>query len=160
MQARYLVLGLIAVAGCGSTESDADGDEANRVARAYLDAAAERDYARLCSLRTEGSVARWGGRDGCERRAVGLVLGPYRHVTPQTLRARLERKGAAVDAATAAVLPEDTEVTDGEARVVVDAGRALVEDGHAVGDEVIEIDLKRERERWRVARVGFASFAD
>lgn len=73
---------------------------------------------------------------------------------------RLTRKGQAVDAAAARVLPADSSGTGDDARVVVDFGKAYVEDGHANGGEVIEIDLKREDGDYRVARVGFAVFPD
>ena len=125
-----------------------------------MDAAAKADASRLCALRTTGSVSRWGGREACEHRAKGLLLGPYRHSTPQTLKMRLTRRGQAVDAAAARILPADTSVTGDDARVVVDFGNAFIEDGRASGGDVIEIDLKLERGDYRVARVGFASFAD
>jgi hypothetical protein len=166
---RLCALAGLAAALCAGCEQDgATGHppsperlaHANEVAGDYLDAAAEADASRLCALRSEGAVSRWGGRIACEHRAKGLLLGPYRHVTPHRLKMRLARKGQAVGAAAARVLPVDTSGTDDDARVVVDYGRAYVKDGHAYGGEIIEIDLKYEAGDYRVARVGFAEFAD
>jgi hypothetical protein len=172
MRRRWALVGVAAVLATGCAEraaSDraarlpADAAQlvrADEVGREYLDAAARNDHARLCALRTEGVLSRWGGRAACERRAKGLLLGPYRHSTPRALKLRRTHKGLAVDAAAAEVLPADTSGTGDEARVVVDFGKALVENGHAVGGEIIEVDLKREHGDYRVARVGFAVFAD
>jgi hypothetical protein len=172
MHRRWALLGVAAVLGPGCGQEMAS-DRANglpasaqqlahadQVSREYLDAVARGDRARLCALRTEGAVSRWGGGAACERRAKGLLLGPYRHSTRRSLKMHLTQKGQAVDAGAAEVLPTDTSGRGDEARVVVDFGKALVENGHATGGEIIEIDLKQERGDYRVARVGFAAFAD
>ena len=155
--------------GCDQTASDrANGlpasaeqlARADQVAREYLDAAARGDRARLCGLRTQGALRRWGGRVACERRAKGLLVGPYRRSTPPVVEVRQTRKGQGVDAAAAEVLRGDTSGTGDEAAVWVDTGKARFENGHAVGGEILVIGLKQERGDYRVRTVGFASFAD
>jgi hypothetical protein len=102
------------VSGCANDSattrptSAVELDRAEQVTRKYLDAAARGDRARLCALRTEGALSRWGG----------------------------------------------------EASVWVDAGKTRLENGRAVGGEILAFELKREDAGYRIARVGFASFPD
>jgi hypothetical protein len=172
MRRRWALLGVAVVLGPGCGQ-EVGSDRANghpasaeqlaradRAAREYLDAAARGDRARLCALRTEGALSRWGGRAACGRPAKGLLVGPYRRSTPPEVEVRQTRKGQAVDAAAAEVLRADTSGTGDEAGVWVDFGKARFENGHAAGGEILVIGLKQERGEDRVARVGFASFAD
>jgi hypothetical protein len=155
-----MLIGAVAVLGIGCADADRLMP-ANQVVREYLDAAARRDRSRVCALRTEGVLSRWGGQVACERRAKGLLLGPYqRRLTPRRVKMQLTRRGLTVDAAAAKVLPADTSEMGNEARVVVDFGKAYVQSGHAIGGEILEFDLKREDGQYRVAGVDFAVFAD
>lgn len=43
---------------------------------------------------------------------------------------------------------------------MIDLGKAVVESGQAVGGQVLEVDLRVERGKYRVTRVGLATFAD
>jgi hypothetical protein len=132
--------------GCGGADSERE-TEAEAVANDYLRAAAARDAERQCALRTQRSLEKLGGRAACERRLRGLApdSGPA-------------RKRANADSAE--VVPDDTTATDRTARVVVDAGEADVDSGHAVGGVILEMDLRRETNRYKVDRVGYAVFAD
>ena len=151
-----LFVAAVFAGGC----TDVREEPANDVAGAYLRAAAHGDVERLCALRTDGSLRWWGGRRGCERRAKGIAVGPLPRTLDRRTRLGIQRKALDVDARTAQVLPADTTVQGEDARVVVDFGEAFLEDGHAVGGEIIEVDLKHAGDRYRIARVGFAVFAD
>jgi hypothetical protein len=153
-------------AGCGDDRAatrQASAEELGRaedVVRSYLDAAAREDRARLCELRTDGVLSRWGGQRACERRAKGLLLGPYRHSASRRLKRNLTRRGVGVDAAAAKVLDANTSGTGDGAGVWVDYGKAILKNGRAVGGSILTFELKREHGEYRIARVGFAAFAD
>ena len=132
--------------GCGGADSERAA-QAEGVAKDYLRAAAARDADRLCGLRTRRSLEKLGGRAACERK--------LRELTPDS---GPPRKRANADSAK--VLPDDTTVTERTARVVVDAGEADVDSGHAVAGVILEMDLRLEKSRYKVDRVGFAVFAD
>lgn len=51
-------------------------------------------------------------------------------------------------------------ITNDRARVVIDFGEAVLEDGHAVGGEILEMDLESQGDNYKVERLGFAAFAD
>ena len=89
-----------------------------------------------------------------------FAVGPLRRRLDRRTRLRLQRKGLGVDGGAAKVLPADTTLEAQKARVVVDFGEAVVEGGRTVGGEIIEIDLEQVGNDFRVARVGFATFAD
>jgi hypothetical protein len=146
----------VALAGCSSDRNE----RAESVARTYLRAAAEGDVARLCALRTDAALRRWGGEAGCKREAKGIAIDPPRAGVSKVVRGRLQKKAATVRPGAAKVLPSDTSTTDETARVVIDYGEAMLEDGHAVGGEILEMELELQGEEYRVAGLGFAAFAD
>jgi hypothetical protein len=163
-----LALPALSLSACDQDERaaavrPASADEllrANAVARAYVRAAVARDPARRCALRTRRSVRLLGGPAGCRKRNDPLTLGPLREgVSPGTVRA-IDRKARALDPSKVRVVPADTAGERGEARVVLDFGEALIESGHAVGGEILEMELRRERRGYRVHTIGFAAFAD
>ena len=43
---------------------------------------------------------------------------------------------------------------------MIDFDKAILEDGHAVGGEILEMDLISQGDNYKVARLGFAAFAD
>jgi hypothetical protein len=142
------------MSGCGADE------RANDLARDYLRAAAEGDVKRVCALRTDGALRRWGGQAACERHAKGLAVDPPPPRVGPGLRHRLKKKALAVNPRAASVVPDDTSTTPDQARVVIDFGKAMIEDGHAVGGEILEMDLKSQGDDYKVARLGFAAFVD
>jgi hypothetical protein len=152
----FVVLATSTMSACAS-----DRDErAEKVARTYLRAAAAGDTGRLCALRTEEALGKWGGKEACRRRAVGLAIGPPLAGASRAARRRMEKKAAAVDPHQAKMLPADTSTSDKKARVVIHYGDAVVEDGHAVAGEILEMDLQMQGDEYRVARLGFAAFVD
>jgi hypothetical protein len=60
----------------------------------------------------------------------------------------------------AKVVPDDTSRTGDRARVVIDFGEATLEDGHAIGGQILETHLTSQGDDYKVARLGFAVFAD
>jgi hypothetical protein len=154
------VLVAVAVAvtsGCGGDGSE---ERATDFALKYLRAADEGDVKRLCTLRTDRALRGWGGQATCERRATGLAVDPPPPSVGPGLRNGLERKALAVKARTAKVVSDDTSTTDDRARVVIDFGEAVLEDGHAVAGEILEMDLTSHGDSYKVERLGFAVFAD
>jgi hypothetical protein len=139
-----VVLALVATSFAGCQGRDAEDAEA--VAQDYLEAAARGDAQRLCELRSRRALRRIGD-DTCPStlRYLAADAGPRR-----------ER----LDAENAKVLSEDTTASEDTARVVIDVGRADVEGEHAVGGQVLEMDLRRESGDYKVDRVGLAVFAD
>jgi hypothetical protein len=152
-----MLVAAMAAGGC----ADGDFDErANDAAWNYLRAAADGDVEQLCRVRTGAALRKWGGSAACNRRARGLAVDPV-ELGPGQAKA-LERKALGVDPREARVLPDDTSTSDSgdQARVVIDFGEAVIEDGHAVGGQVLELDLKRRHDEYRVAHLGFAAHAD
>jgi hypothetical protein len=148
---RFLgaIIAAVAVLGaCGGGDADVKTrSPAERVVQNYLDAAARRDGQALCALRTEAAVRTLGGRSICEHELETLVAD--RGPTPR-----------AVDPKRTRILSADTSADGDRARVVADFGKAKVEDEHATGGTVIEFDLQGDGDEYKVARVGFAAFAD
>ena len=44
--------------------------------------------------------------------------------------------------------------------MVIDFGEAVIEEGHAVGGEILEMDLTSQGDDDKLERLGFAAFAD
>jgi hypothetical protein len=88
------------MSGCGADE------RANDLARDYLRAAAEGDVKRVCALRTDGALRRWGGQAACERHAKGLAVDPPPPRVGPGLRHRLKKKALAVNPRAASVVPD------------------------------------------------------
>jgi hypothetical protein len=44
--------------------------------------------------------------------------------------------------------------------VVIDFGKATLEDGHATGGQILEMDLTSQGDNYKVACLGFAVFPD
>jgi hypothetical protein len=149
-----IAVAMTVTSGCGGEERATD------FAREYVRAAADGNVKRLCALRTDGALRGWGGRAACERRAKGLAIDPPPNKVGPGLSRTLERKALAVQPRTAKVVPDDTSITEDRARVVIDFGKAFIEDGHAVGGEILELDLKSQGDEYKVARLGFAVFPD
>jgi len=152
---RVLVsVAALVMSGCGADE------RANDFARDYLRAAAEGDVKRLCALRTDRALRRWGGQAACERHAKGLVVDPPPPRVGPGLRHALNRKALAINPRAVELVHDDTSSTPDQARVVIDFGEAMIEDGHAVGGEILEMDLTSQGDDYEVARLGFAAFVD
>lgn len=149
-----IALAVAAASGCSNEERATD------FAREYVRAAAQGNVKRLCAIRTDAALRGWGGQAACERRAKGLAIDPPPPRVGPGLRRGLTRKALAVKPRTAKVVPDDTSITGDRARVVIDFGKAVVEDGHAVGGEILEMDLKSHGDNYKVARLGFAVFPD
>ena len=152
--AIVIALAVAAASGCGNEGRATD------FARDYVRAAAQGNVKRLCAVRTDGALRGWGGQAACERRAKGLAIDPTPPGVGPGLHRGLNRKALAVKPRAAKVVPDDTSTTGGRARVVIDFGKAVIEDGHAVGGEILEMDLRSQGDDYKVARLGFAVFAD
>ena len=155
-----IALAMAVTSACGGDGGDGSEGRATDFAREYLRAAAEGNVKRLCALRTEGAVRGWGGRAACERRAKGLAIDPPPQRVGPGLRRALERKALTVKPRTVKVVPDDTSITDDRARVVIDFNKAVIEDGHAVGGEILEMDLTSQGDNYKVASLGFAAYTD
>lgn len=154
-----VLIAAVPIGGCAVDHEDFD-ERANKVVRAYLRAAADGDAQRLCALRTAGAVRRWGGRAACERQAEGIALDPLRAGVSMGLRERLHDKAAAISPSKASVVEVETSTSGDDARAVIDYGEAILDDGRAVGGEILEMDLKLQGDGYRVVRLGFAAHAD
>lgn len=149
-----IAVAMAVTSGCGREERATD------FAREYLRTATDGNVKRLCALRSDAALRRWGGQVACERRAEGLAIDPPPPSVGPGSRRGLKRKALAVKPRTAKVVPDDTSITDDRARVVIDFGEAILDDGHAVGGEILEMDLTSQGDDYQVARLGFAAFAD
>jgi hypothetical protein len=148
---------VLATSGCGGDERATDATD---FARDYLRLAAEGNIKRLCALRTDRALQRWGGQAACENRAKGLAIDPLPPRVSPGLRRGHEKKALTVNPHAANVVPDDTSSTGDRARVVIDFGKATLEDGHAIGGQILEMDLTSQGDNYKVARLGFAVFAD
>jgi hypothetical protein len=143
-----VVIGALVAAGCGSDATDSEREaRAERITKQYLRAAAAGRSDRLCALRTGRAVGRLGGPGQCEREL-------------DALRPDAGPKLEALNARSARVLSRETTTSGDTARVVVDIGRADVESGRAVAGEILEVDLRLEKDRYRIDQIGLAVFVD
>jgi hypothetical protein len=159
--ALIAVLALAAAGGCDErSENDPDHGPSLDLARQYMRAAERGDVARLCELRTEGALRRWGGEAECRRRAVGLAFDPPRKDASEATVALINRQSRTIDPATARIVGADNSEGPGQTRVVIDFGKAVIEDGHAVGGEIIEMHVKRREGAYQVSHLNTAVHAD
>jgi hypothetical protein len=152
-----IAVAVLATSGCGGDERATDATE---FARDYVRAAAEGKIKRLCALRTDRALRGWGGQTACERQAKGLAIDPPPARVSPGLRRGLTKKALTVNPGEARVVPNDTSFTADQARVVIDFGKAVLRDDHAVGGQILEMDLTRQGDDYEVARLGFAVFPD
>ena len=154
-----VLIAAVPLGGCALDHEDFD-ERADKVVRAYLRAAADGDAERLCALRTDGAVRRWGGKAACERQAEGIAIDPLRAAVSMGLRERLREKAAAIRPSEASVVDVETSTAGEDARAVIDYGEAVLDDGRVVGGEILEMDLKLRGDGYKVVRLGFAAHAD
>lgn len=81
------------------------------------------------------------GQAACERHAKGLVVDPLPPRVRPGSRQTLKRKALAINPRAVELVHDDTSSTPDQARVVIDFGEAMIEDGHAAGGEILEMDL-------------------
>jgi hypothetical protein len=151
----------LAASGCNAVSGNNTANESVLdLAHGYLRAAAKGDNTRLCSLRTDGALRRWGGRAACERRAGGMAFDPPREgASPATIKL-IARQTRAIDPRTARIVEAHGFERADQAEVVIDFGKALVEDGHAVGGEIIEMHVRLQNGVYKVSQLNTAVFAD
>jgi hypothetical protein len=156
-----IAVAALAASGCNATSGDnTEHERVLDLAHRYLRAATKGDNARLCSLRTEGALRRWGGQAACEQRAEGLAFDPPRKgASPATIRL-IERQTRAIDPRRAAIVEANGFETPGRAEVVIDFGKSFLEAGHAVGGEIIEMHVMLQDGAYKVSQLNTAAFAD
>jgi hypothetical protein len=156
-------IAVVVVAASGCNAISGDNTAHKRVldlAHRYLRAAARGDNARLCSLRTDGALRRWGGRAACERRAQGMAFDPPRAGVSRATIRLIDRQTRAIDPRTARIVEAQGFERPDQAVVMIDFGKASIEDGHAVGGQIIEMHVRLRDGAYKVSHLNTAVFAD